>query len=452
VSNGPANCKSVEIAAHYGLPVEDDVVLVHTLLALEASVLTEYHRKRPLSQRAIAELERMLGDPPLPSGALSHFVNFVQNTKLESPAIYDTLRRIATSAGQTEINRNFAASILVQTKCPIEFLVSARREVQDPRIQTLFLDALTERQHLPTIYERLNRLPASDAELAALERPFPETTELQWIGKIRVPETWNMLAELRKRLLRLALPNLAAVVESTLASIDKARLIGLIGDQLPDTPESWREYAKTRMGEYERERRFEQAASITFDEVLARMAEVNSEYRIRLLCEGLTDEAVFKVLLDATGLGMVSTHSVGGWGNVCSPLFDVGPYIDGFQYALLVLDGDNGRDLRAPGRPIRPEIQPKIDKVEATGVPVRVLKRYGIENYFSQSALERVLDKHLSGSFPLDEIRPVSDQIGGYNKNLNVEVIKHMQATDFDGTDIAVIMEEIRKRVPENAK
>jgi hypothetical protein len=80
------------------------------------------------------------------------------------------------------------------------------------------------------------------------------------------------------------------------------------------------------------------------------MADVSGDYRIRLLCEGLTDEAVFRFLLDGAGLGAVSTHSVGGWGNVRSPLFDVGPYIDGFQYAVLVLDGDNGRDLTAPDR------------------------------------------------------------------------------------------------------
>src|SRR5260370_37322680 len=81
--------------------------------------------------------------------------------------------------------------------------------------------------------------------------------------------------------------------------------------------------------------------------------------------------------------------------------------------------------LSVPDRPIKPKVQQVIDKLERAGVPVRVLLRYGIENYFSQNALEKVLGKNLSGSFPLDEPRAVSTQIGGYDKNLTAEVIKH---------------------------
>jgi hypothetical protein len=302
-------------------------------------------------------------------------------------------------------------------------------------------------QHPATIFARINRLPPNDADLTAWERPFPETTEMHWIGKIRLPMAWNMLAELRQRLLRLALPNLAGVVESALAGIDKARLIDVIESQLPDTPEGWREYAKHRMAEYDRELKFERAASITFEEVLARLSEATSDYRVRLLCEGPTDAPVYRALLDCRGLAAVAIISVNGWPNVLSPHFDVGAYLDGFQYAVLVLDGDNGRDLSAPDRPIKPQIQQVTDKLERAGLPVRVLKRYGIENYFSQNAFEKVLHRALSGAFPLDETRSVSSQVGGYSKNANVEIIKHMQMTDFDGTDLAEILDELRKRI-----
>jgi hypothetical protein len=447
----PGTLRVAQVAGHYGLPLEDDVLLTHALLALAPGFLTEYHRKRRLSGRAIAEIERMLGDPTLPTGAVSHVVSFVRTAKVETPAIYENLRRVAVSADQNDMNRNWAASTLAQTSCPIEVLTAARRDATDSRIQTIFLDALTDRQHLPTIFERLNRLPANDEDFAAFERPFPETTELQWIGKIRAPRAWNMLAELRRRILRLGLPNLAGIVESTLATIDKARLIGVLVNQLPETPEAWREFTKDRIADYERELRFERAASINFEEVLARLADASANYRVRLLCEGLTDVPVFRFLLDCKGLNAVSTLSVGGWGNVCSPLFDVGPYIDGFQYAVLVLDGDSGRVLSAPDRPVKLEIQEIINKVHGAGVPTRVLMRYSIENYFSQGAFEKVLGRDLSGSFPLDEIRPVPDQIGGYHKNRNADVIRYMQATDFDGTDIAEILDELRKNVEESA-
>jgi hypothetical protein len=44
--------------------------------------------------------------------------------------------------------------------------------------------------------------------------------------------------------------------------------------------------------------------------------------------------------------------------------------------------------------------------------------------------------RELSGALPLGETCPVSGQVGSYSKHLNIEVIRHMQATDFDGTDL----------------
>ncbi len=319
----PGTLRTVEIVSHYGLMLVDDVVMVHSLLALEANLLTEYHRKRPLSFRAVNEFERILNDPALPTGAVSHFVSFTQNAKLESPKIYEGLHRIATAADAIETNRNWAAAALAQTQCPIDVLLSALHAAQGVRIKTVFVDALIDRQHLPTIFERLNRLPADDQDFKPMERPFPEITDLNWVGKIRAPEIWNMLANLRKRLLRLALPNLVGITESALAGIDKKRLIELLSEQLPDTPEAWREYTKTRIASYERERRFEQATAITFDEVLLRLGDFTNEYRVRLLCEGLTDERVFRFLLDSKSLNSVGIHSVGGWGSVRSSMFDI---------------------------------------------------------------------------------------------------------------------------------
>ena len=47
-----------DLAGHYGLPLENDTLLIHALLALHPSSLHEYHRRRPLSSRALAEFER----------------------------------------------------------------------------------------------------------------------------------------------------------------------------------------------------------------------------------------------------------------------------------------------------------------------------------------------------------------------------------------------------------
>jgi hypothetical protein len=440
-----------EIVGHYGLPLDNDIILVHSLLALEPSFLREYHRKRPLSREGVAEIERMLADPVLPPGAVSHFLGFLQATKLESPSIYKSMRRIAVSPAQNVMNRIWAATVLVQSSCPLEELLAAKEEAENPRIQTVFLDALTERQHLPTIFERLNRVPAADQDLVALERPVPDATEIHWVGKIRSPKAWNMLAKLRQRTLRLALPNLTGVVESALAGIDKSRLVDLMEVQLQDTPGAWREYTTHRMAEYRRQLRFEQAASITFDEVLTRLAEATTDYRVRLLCEGPTDAPVLRSLLGRKGLGEVNVIPIGGWANVLSRSFDVGPYVEGFQHVLLVLDGDNGRDLSAPKHPIKPGIQRLIDTLEQVGVPVRVLDRYGIENYFTQGAIEDVLGRDLGSSFQMDKARALADQIGGYDKNRNAEVINRMSMKDFEGTDLNDILDDLRSRIEKNA-
>ncbi len=93
---------------------------------------------------------------------------------------------------------------------------------------------------------------------------------------------------------------------------------------------------------------------------------------------------------------------------------------------------------------------PLIDKIESSGVSVRILNRYGIENYFSRTALERVLGRDLSGQFPLDQTRSILKQINGYDKSMAVDVLKHLAASDFDGTDVAIVIEEIQKHIEKN--
>jgi hypothetical protein len=114
---------------------------------------------------------------------------------------------------------------------------------------------------------------------------------------------------------------------------------------------------------------------------------------------------------------------------------------------MLVVDGDHGRDWLQPTRPLTEQAQKLIQKLQSMGVTVHVLKRYGVENYFSRSALEKTLKRDLSAFFPLDETRPIGEQIGGYDKDLNVDVIDEMEAADISGTDLDQILAELRKSV-----
>jgi len=410
---------AVALCSHYGLQPNNDVLMVHALLAIPSQDVLEYHRKRPLSDKAIRELERLLADDMVPLGALDHFLTFVESSGLDSASIQDSLLRIIRSDRPMQY-RYSPARILVRCSVADDVLVALRGEVRGTAVERIVLDALTDRKHLPTMFDRLGRLLKwEDAEFVAAERPFPNETELQWLTEIRASRCWNLLTELRRRVLRLQLPNLAGVVESTLAAIDKNQLIALIDEQMQDTPEDWREYTRNRAARYERELQFERAQAITLDEVIQRLAEDTIAYRVKLLCEGPTDRPIFETLLNHMGLAdVVVPHAVNGWNNVLNPSFDLAAYIDGFQYAVMVLDGDCGRDLSVPDRPIKPEVEGLLRTLrERAGVPVHVLMRYGIENYFTQTAMEAVIGCDLSSAFPLDETRPLGAQIGGYNKN-----------------------------------
>lgn len=87
-------------------------------------------------------------------------------------------------------------------------------------------------------------------------------------------------------------------------------------------------------------------------------------------------------------------------------------------------------------------------RLDAVGMKLHVLRRYGIENYFTREAMEAVLRRDLSGHFPLDETRPVGEQIpGGWDKNKNSAVLELMSLQDLKGTDLAEICEDIACRM-----
>jgi hypothetical protein len=449
----------VDLSGYYGLPVDNDVLLVQALLGVNAKSLIEFHRKRPLSRAALTELERFLSDPATPAGAIDHFVSFLAGSEVYSPAIEQSLERLVLLPAQgvdpsglpvIENNRRAAANILA-AKASDSVLLGLRKQVKGQGIESLFLGVLTARQHVPTIFERLGRiLSGSDRALRTAELPFPSETELQWISKVRTNRAWNLLAKLRERVLRLELANLSMLMEGTLAEIDKKRVIGLMQEQLDATPDAWKDSTEQRMHDYERELTFGRAAQISLDEVLARLGDSVIEYKVKLLCEGSSDKPVFESLFARLGLGAIRVHPINGWPNVLTPNFDVGLFIEGFQHAELVLDGDCGRDWQATGHPLNENAREVAERLERAGVPVHVLKGYGIESYFNQKAVEMVLGRDLSSCFPLDPAKAIEEQIAGYDKGRNGEIAGQMEPDDFDGTDLGDIIRNLRKHVEDH--
>jgi hypothetical protein len=261
-----------DLVGHYSLRVTDDRMLVHALLAMHSDTVSAYYREFGFSDAAREELERYLNDPSTPTGAVSQFLNFLAGTDYDSPAVQEALfKRLANPAGD---GQGYSASWCVD--------ILARRSVTDDELLNLLsldgttvsvreavVSVLTDRQHVPTITNRLAEL--TDDDLVAGNVEFPESSPLDWIGKIKVDAFWGELTELRVRALRFRLWRVNSLIEAALSRIGKLALVRLMEEQLDSVPDGWREAQKSAMDRYRREAVFERAKAISFEEVLERL-------------------------------------------------------------------------------------------------------------------------------------------------------------------------------------
>ncbi len=146
---------------------------------------------------------------------------------------------------------------------------------------------------------------------------------------------------------------------------------------------------------------------------------------------------------------------VAGWPGLVSEK-EPERWLDGCHRAVFIMDGDNGRDFSKSGRP--ETTQTKEVRQRFRGLPLKlyVLQRYGIENYFPQRIVERVLGRNLSFYFAIPETIPVEDHFiekaSGqklFIKNLHTGPVgEQLTLADVAGTDL----EDILKRVVQEAQ
>jgi hypothetical protein len=308
---------------------------------------------------------------------------------------------------------------------------------------------LIERQNRPTTERRLAALLADDASIQAGEVSFPHDSPLGWVGHITSDVFWPRLVALRAQALRLSLPNVAGLITGVMAKIDGVRLAQVIREQIPVTPDAWREVQEVRATEYEREARLRQAQATPFERIIGRLRRATTLGMFKIWCEGLTDgptidEFVLK-MPGATELGIV-TDSLGGWNNILSPNWRPDRLRDGCHDLVVLLDGDKGRDFTAAGNPLNANALRVQRILAAVGVELFVLERYAVENYFSQPACETVLGPAIAARFPL----PLYAHANlSHNKNDNPRIARQMNIADLAGTDLLRTLESIvvRSRV-----
>jgi hypothetical protein len=78
-----------------------------------------------------------------------------------------------------------------------------------------------------------------------------------------------------------------------------------------------------------------------------------------------------------------------------------------------------------------------IEKCNELKIPVTMLERYALENYFSMNAIRSVMHKPIPADLEeFDPKRRVSDQLGFEVKKNSKAIAREMQATDIAGTDL----------------
>lgn len=321
---------------------------------------------------------------------------------------------------------------------------------------------------------RVHHVPlcrVGDDELRAGDVGIPDVSPLAWIGKIRGQFAWDKLAGLRRRALELGFPRTVGLLSEALVKIDRAKAAELIRKQADVAPPSWRFAQVAQAIEQEHTAKIEAAQQTPFEDVLRRLKGSTSINRLRVLCEGPTDRPIVESLIAQVGsFTNVVYGSVGGWGGLRAER-DPNVWIVGCKEAVIIMDGDEGRRLTKPKKPYTRFAKEEMKKVGSLPIRLRILKRYGIENYFPQQVCEKVIGVDLSAYFPMpDHVSPlewlsksrkslkyklrkfVAKMLGFprpspkeslFSKSRNYQVAQVLKLQDLQGTDLLEVIEEI---------
>ena len=436
----------LRVIDHYGLRVENDVLLVDSLVACESGPVAEHHRRYGLSQPALEELERILADPTTATGALSNLLAFLGDVEISTTALGTALVSIADREGHPIHIRSWAIRLACSKGVPDDLLAALGSRLEG-ELNRAVEQGLLERQHRPTIERRIAAVLADDNAMQAGEAPFPHESDLVWIGHITSDVFWPRLVELRAQALRLELPNMAGLITGVMAKMNGVELAKVVREQIAVTPVAWQDVQELRATEYERDARLRQAQTTPFERIIQRLRRATTLSMFKIWCEGHTDGPTIDQFLaklpGASELGIV-TDSLGGWDRILSRSWPPDRLRDGCHDLVVLLDGDKGRDFSVAGHPLSANALRVRQILEDVGVELLVLERYAIENYFSQQACEEVLGPNLAGCFPL----PVdsSANLPRHNKNDNARIASAMTIDDLVGTDLLAILKYIATR------
>jgi hypothetical protein len=467
----------LSIVSHYQLPLDPDSPLVDALTGWDSGGIPKYYRKYGFSDDAKQRLESRL-EGSLSSQGREGLIRFIHETDLWSDRIERSLNAAIRNREVQGHIQVLALETLNRHSLSDSVLEDLAAMAEKPEVKECAFQTLVERQHRPTIERCLSQLLNSDSDLSVGEVERPGRSPLDWISKIKGNFAWDKLAKLRGISLQKSQPMVTGLLTDTLARIDRAETAKLVYRQIELAPPAWRHVQQGQAIRLETEARVEKAQTAPLARVLERLRGATSLNLLLVFCEGSTDIPVFKALLNQIQdlSDQVKFDFVGGWGQL--PQKDPTLFMLGCKGAIVVMDGDEGRHLRKRNRPLTALAKREKARLAASGVELLVLNRYGIENYFSKSAMEIILGRDLTQFFPLAEDISVLDQMSEdfrpwifrlkqflarllkmgapsskrslYSKSRNRDVAERISlAGDLDRTDLCEIVQHISSRALE---
>lgn len=466
----------LEIVDRYELRVDPDEPLIFAGMSMDRNVVANHYRRFGLSGRGRQTLERLLRDAPS-NQALNELIRFVESAGIWSDEIAVALRAVVSGLGDKGHVQITALDLMTQHGAADDFLSEIARNGASEPLRRRAFEGLIGRQHRPTIERSLARLLGDEKELRRGEVLMPDQTPLDWIAKISADFALPRLIELRGRALRMELSTVTQLLSNTIGKIDRRELVRVIREQMNITPASWRRWQMSQALEQERTAGIEEGQRTPFDEVVKKLKGATSLNRLLVMCEGSTDIPVFDELVGQVGeVPLIVFGDVGGWPGLRNK--DPNFLLLGSKAVIVVMDGDEGRNLSKPDRPLTDEAQNQEKRLARHGIVLHVLRRYGIENYFPQRSVERVLGMDLAAYFPVPEHVPFTEHLSQdskgpwyrfrrwvaskldlklpqprqplYSKSRNRDVAKLITLDgDVGGTDLFEIVHAIARRARE---
>lgn len=439
----------LEIIGHYGLRLPVDTTLVQALRAWPERSIIDYYKKHGFSDAANNLIKTLLSRVDLNPHVISNILSFMVSAEYPSEDSIENLKRLALDNTQATYARRHAIELIAKVSGSETVLSEVRTKSDDKDVSKVAFNTLIDRQHRSTIEAALSKLLSDDNEIKAGESQLPDISPLDWLARIREKFAWKKLVSLRSKALALGLPNLSQVVTVALKKVDAVGVSRVIKDQLPQTPSAWRRGMIKLASEYQREARQARIRSTPFEVILAKLKGSTSMIALKVFCEGPSDRPAFRSLFRELGeLRIAETLDyVGGWPNLVGEE-EPERWLDGCRRAVIIMDGDLGRDLSKSKRPESALAKKARERLSGKAIKLYVLRRYGIENYFPKSNCEAVLGRDLSTFFPIPETQSVEahfvDPTTGvrfFFKSQHTESIgKQLKVADIAGTDLEEVV------------